>query len=143
MFGVYFVFLIKFIIFPFTIFNNLLDAGNYVITDYINIIPFNQLMGASTADWLQVFGNLVLLLPLGIYISVMKPGIALGRMVCIGLLISILIESVQLFLDIIFIYPNHFMDITDIIFNVSGFILGYLISRTALVKNIYPIDKLD
>lgn len=135
--GVYLVFLIKFVIFPFTILGNLLDAGNYAVMDYINIVPFKQLLDGAMADWYQAVGNVMLLFPLGIYIGAMKPSISFGNFICIGLLISVMIESMQLFLDIVFIYPNHFMDVTDVILNVSGFVLAYFISKTAMIQNIY------
>lgn len=137
LFGVYLVFLIKFVIFPFTIFGNFLDAGSYVITDYMNAVPFHQFLNGSVADWHQAVGNVMLLFPLGIYVSVMKPSLSFGRIFCVGLLASVMIESVQLFLDIVFIYPNHFMDVTDVILNMSGFVLAYFISKTALIKNLY------
>lgn len=137
LFGVYVVFLIKFVIFPFTIFGNLLDAGSYAITDYVNAVPFHQLLNGSVAEWYQAVGNVMLLFPLGIYVSVMKPSLSFGRIFCVGLLTSVMIESVQLFLDIVFIYPNHFMDVTDVILNMSGFVLAYFISKTALIKNLY------
>lgn len=137
LFGVYLVFLIKFVIFPFTVFADLLDAGSYAVTDYINLIPFHQFLNGSGADWYQAMGNVMLLFPLGIYVGVMKPKLSFGRMFCVGLLTSVMIESVQLFLDIVFIYPNHFMDVTDVILNVSGFVLAYFISKTAMVQNIY------
>ncbi|MBC1457321.1 VanZ family protein [Listeria newyorkensis] len=137
LFGVYLVFLIKFVIFPFTVFADLLDAGSYAVTDYINLISFHQFLNGSGADWYQAMGNVMLLFPLGIYVGVMKPKLSFGRVFCVGLLTSVMIESVQLFLDIVFIYPNHFMDVTDVILNVSGFVLAYFISKTAMVQNIY------
>lgn len=135
--GVYLVFLIKFVIFPFTIFGNLLDAGNYSVTDYINVVPFKQLLNGAMADWYQAVGNVMLLFPLGIYIGAMKQNASFGNFICIGLLISVMIESVQLFLDIVFIYPNHFMDVTDVILNVSGFVLAYFASKINLIQNWY------
>ncbi|WP_430534831.1 VanZ family protein [Listeria rocourtiae] len=139
--GVYLVFLIKFVIFPFTIFENLLDAGSYAVTDYINVVPFKQLIDGSMADWHQAVGNVLLLFPLGIYIGVLKGNLYFGKFICIGLLISLMIESVQLFLDIVFIYPNHFMDVTDVILNVSGFTLAYFVSRTEIVRKMYPMKN--
>ncbi|MBA3927539.1 VanZ family protein [Listeria rustica] len=136
LFGVYLVFLIKFVIFPFTIFGNLLDAGSYAITDYVNVIPFMQGAGLY-----QIMGNVMLLFPFGVYVSVIKPKLSFGRVFCVGLLTSVMIESVQLFLDIVFIYPNHFMDITDVILNVSGFVLGCLICRISFIRNMYQIEK--
>ncbi|KGL38756.1 hypothetical protein BMT55_07140 [Listeria newyorkensis] len=141
LFGVYLVFLIKFVIFPFTVFAYLLDAGSYAVTDYINSIPFHQFLNGSGADWYQAMGNVMLLFPLGIYVGVMKPKLSFVRMFCVGLLTSVMIESVQLFLDIVFIYPNHFMDVTDVILNVSGFVFGCLICRMAFMRNMYQIEK--
>ncbi|EUJ42627.1 VanZ family protein [Paenilisteria rocourtiae] len=91
--GVYLVFLIKFVIFPFTVFSNLLDAGSYVVMDYINIVPFKQLFDGTMAGWYQALGK-VLLFPLGVYISVMKQNVSFRKFMCIGLLISVMIESV-------------------------------------------------
>lgn len=141
LFGVYLVFLIKFVIFPFTIFADLLDAGSFAVTDYINLIPFHPFLNGSGADWYQAMGNVMLLFPLGIYVSVMRPHFSFKRIFFVGLLTSVMIESVQLFLDIVFIYPNHFMDVTDVILNVGGFVFGCLICHTAFIRNMYYIEN--
>jgi glycopeptide antibiotics resistance protein len=89
--------------------------------DRINMQPFlmfEQFQLAST----QVIGNLVMLLPLGIYIPLLFPKLSgFFRVFLICLLVSVSIELMQLITSI------RSTDIDDVILNTSGAVVGYLI----------------
>jgi glycopeptide antibiotics resistance protein len=89
----------------------------------INLQPFlmfKQFQIAST----QVIGNLVMLLPLGIYVPLLFPKLAaFFRVFLFCLLISISIELMQL---ITYVRST---DIDDVILNTSGAVVGYIIYR--------------
>jgi glycopeptide antibiotics resistance protein len=89
----------------------------------INLHPFlmfKQFQIGST----QVVGNLVMLLPLGIYIPLLFPkfsGYLKVFIVC--LLVSISIELMQLITSV------RSTDIDDVILNTSGAIIGYVLYK--------------
>jgi len=97
--------------------------------DKINLQPFlmfKQFQVAST----QVIGNLVMLLPLGIYIPLLFPRLAGFFKVCIICLsVSVSIELMQL------ITNARSTDIDDVILNTSGAIVGYIIYKVLRLIN--------
>jgi len=81
---------------------------------------FKQFKLAST----QVIGNLVMLLPLGIYIPLLFPKLTgFFKVFIICLLVSISIELMQLITSV------RSTDIDDVILNTSGAIVGYLVYK--------------
>ena len=89
----------------------------------INLHPFlmfKQFRLAST----QVIGNLVMLLPLGIYIPLLFPGLSgFFRVFIICLCASISIELMQLITSV------RSTDIDDVILNTSGAVIGYILYK--------------
>lgn len=92
-----------------------------------NLVPFHTLSiylrNPDSWFWMRnLFGNLGLLLPLGLLGPIAFP--ALGRwwrVVLVALLISTAIELTQL------LVPDRSADIDDVIVNVAGALLGYVI----------------
>jgi glycopeptide antibiotics resistance protein len=89
----------------------------------INLHPFimfKQFRIGST----QVIGNLVMLLPLGIYIPLLFPKLSgFFRVFIICLLVSVSIELMQLITNV------RSTDIDDVILNTSGAVVGYIIYK--------------
>ena len=89
----------------------------------INLQPFlmfKQFQIAST----QVIGNLVMLLPLGIYIPLLFPGLSgFFRVFIICLFVSVSIELMQLITSV------RSTDIDDVILNTSGAVVGYIVYK--------------
>ena len=89
----------------------------------INLQPFlmfKQFQLAST----QVIGNLVMLLPLGIYIPLLFPGLSgFFRVFIICLSVSISIELMQLITSV------RSTDIDDVVLNTSGAVVGYILYK--------------
>lgn len=72
--------------------------------------------------FMNLFGNIVLFMPLGILISLLKEGKNnFLKAVFFGFIISLTIECSQLFID------YRIFDVDDLIFNTIGYIMGYFI----------------
>ncbi len=84
----------------------------------VNLIPFNDLLQGNYLK-LDVWGNILLFIPLGIYMRVMK----FGRLKTAGMAagISILFETLQ------YAFALGATDITDVIYNAIGGLAGILI----------------
>ena len=90
----------------------------------VNLVPFNEVL-ASTGriDVSQVILNIVIFIPLGIYAGVLFERWNFGRKLFFFFLISLIVEALQ------FILAVGAFDITDIITNTSGGIIGLMIFK--------------
>jgi glycopeptide antibiotics resistance protein len=89
----------------------------------INLQPFLMFKQFQIGSY-QVIGNLVMLLPLGIYIPLLFPKLSgFFRVFIICLLVSISIELMQLITSV------RSTDVDDVILNTSGAVIGYIIYR--------------
>lgn len=91
-----------------------------------NLVPFHTLAiywrNLGSEFWIRnLFGNLALLLPLGLLGPVALPALdRWWRIALVALLYSVAIEVIQLAV------PDRSADIDDVIVNVAGAMLGYL-----------------
>jgi glycopeptide antibiotics resistance protein len=96
-----------------------------VVTD--NPMPFATIRiyvdNLNSPFWLsQAFGNLLLLLPIGLFGPLALPWLGRWwRVVLVALVISLCIEAAQLWI------PERSADIDDVMVNVLGALLGYWI----------------
>ena len=94
-----------------------------------NLVPFQTLgiylNNLSSDFWLRnLFGNLALLLPLGLLGPIALPALdRWWRVALLALLVSSAIELTQL------LVPDRSADIDDVIVNVAGAMVGYLVFR--------------
>lgn len=92
-----------------------------------NLVPFHTLAiylrNLGSEFWMRnLFGNLLLLLPLGLLGPIALPAIdRWWRIALLALLYSAAIELIQLAV------PDRSADIDDVIVNVAGAIVGYLV----------------
>jgi glycopeptide antibiotics resistance protein len=100
-----------------------------------NLVPFHTLAiywrNLGSEFWMRnLFGNLFLLLPLGLLGPIALPALdRWWRISLVALLYSIAIELIQLAV------PDRSADIDDVIVNVAGAMLGYMafvVGRAAL-----------
>lgn len=90
--------------------------------------------------WIQIFGNIVLLLPMPIFVKLCWKDInfKIIFLVCLGT--CLFIELSQFTLDFITDYPNKVADIDDVILNMLGVFIGWmfamLLRKTNLVKEL-------
>ena len=96
-----------------------------------NLVPFHTLAiyldNLGSDFWLRnLFGNLALLLPLGLLGPIAFPALdQWWRIALVALLYSVAIELIQR------VVPARSADIDDVIVNVAGAILGYAVFRTS------------
>jgi glycopeptide antibiotics resistance protein len=94
-----------------------------------NLVPFHTLAiywrNLGSEFWMRnLFGNLALLLPLGLLGPIALPALdRWWRIALVALLYSVAIEVIQLAV------PDRSADIDDVIVNVAGALLGYVAWR--------------
>ena len=94
-----------------------------------NLVPFHTLAiywrNLGSEFWMRnLFGNLALLLPLGLLGPIAFPTLdRWWRLALLALLYSVAIELIQLAV------PDRSADIDDVIVNVAGALLGYLVHK--------------
>jgi glycopeptide antibiotics resistance protein len=109
--------------------------------DSFNLMPFKEIFRYSVNSqgfYKQVLGNILLFIPLGYFISYYVRNIRIGTVFISSVLISVVIEGVQHFIGRCF-------DIDDIILNVVGGTLGFLIfiSLNAIKNHLPSIFQKD
>ena len=106
-----------------------------------NLIPFKEILrypfGSENFNR-QVFGNIILFMPFGFFAAYYTKMKKLGSITLISLMVSLTIEIVQK-------YIGRSFDIDDIILNVLGGILGFLIyiALDAVRKKLPSIFQKD
>jgi glycopeptide antibiotics resistance protein len=91
----------------------------------VNLIPFSEpLMKHGKIDFGEIIMNVVIFVPLGIYAGILFRRWTLGNKLFFFFLISLLIEGLQ------FILRVGAFDISDIITNILGGIIGLMIFET-------------
>lgn len=92
--------------------------------DDISLIPFAGIAdllkgGINLHAIINIFGNIVMFMPIGFFVPFLWSNLRkLGKLTLFGFLVSLLIETSQLFL-------SRGTDIDDLILNTLGTILGY------------------
>lgn len=87
----------------------------------LNLRLFNHLN--SFADFLGVFENIIMFIPLGIFVPISLNKKSCCFCIITGIAISLIIETIQLFIGRVF-------DINDFITNVAGAFIGWIMWRT-------------
>ncbi|WP_348638090.1 VanZ family protein [Bacillus thuringiensis] len=125
---IYVLFVMKLVFFPIMY---LYKSSGPEITQsmFYQLIPFHEIYKTFfvTGNYIQVFGNLLLLFPLGVYMGLLsKRAVSVRYVFKISLFTTLTIEIVQLIIDYITFMPNKVFDVDDIILNVTGCLLGWL-----------------
>ena len=90
-----------------------------------NFIPFKEMFRydiGSYKFYKNIIGNIVLFLPYGFFVSNYLESKKIYRPIVLSIIVSTTIEAVQYYIGRVF-------DIDDIILNVIGAVLGYLVYR--------------
>ncbi len=108
-----------------------LEGFNFDLSYCYQIIPLktiSQVIKYNT--WkMQLIGNILLLLPLPIFIKILsRKDFTIFKLFSICLLVSISIEATQFIIDLITKFPNKIADIDDIILNSIGSLIGVLLA---------------
>lgn len=108
---------------------------------WVNLIPFatigEQARSGAGSALVQLIGNVGLLLPLGLFGPALMPSLRhVHRLALVGLGASAAIELVQLIATIVR-FIDRSVDIDDVILNVAGALLGWLLWRAfAAVRDL-------
>jgi glycopeptide antibiotics resistance protein len=123
-FGIYFILLVWLVLFKFsTSFSDLPNIRS------INLIPLYYDQQTSTHGK-EVFFNIIVFIPLGIYVQVFRHNWNIITKWTVAVLTSLLLEVIQ------FIFAIGASDITDLIGNTLGGMLGIL--SCMMLKKIAP-----
>ncbi|MBU5675265.1 VanZ family protein [Alkaliphilus sp. MSJ-5] len=93
---------------------------------YGNIKPFNDLLLGRTGSVKEIILNIIMTIPFGFLYSFLKQHITLIKIIKSIFLFSLSIELIQLLMTI-FLLNHRSFDVTDLITNTIGGILGYYI----------------
>jgi len=109
-------------------------ARDSAVQDH-NVVPFATLerqltSGFSRDATIQLVGNMLLLMPLGVYGPAMWRGLrSWPVLLLLGVSVSSAIELGQLGLSELYGFPIRIADVDDVILNTVGVLIGYLLWR--------------
>lgn len=92
----------------------------------VNLIPFDQLLNQEGARDLNLYGNILLFIPFGVYLQIFLKDKRVWKGVLAGALTSVILEVLQ------FIFHLGATDIDDVILNTTGALIGILGYRILL-----------
>lgn len=111
---------------------------SYMGNRSVNLIPFSEFFASNgKIDFVEIILNVIIFLPLGIYAGVLFERWTFRKKIIFFFLTSLLIEGLQ------FILKVGAFDITDIITNISGGIIGLTIFQVIekIFNNGYKTQK--
>lgn len=103
---------------------------------YVHVKPFNDLISGYSGALKQVILNIIMTIPFGFLLSSLKKNISIIRVIISTFLLSFVIEMFQLIMTV-FLLHYRSCDITDLITNVVGGIIGFILYK--LVKDKFKI----
>lgn len=125
-FIIYFMLLIWLVLFKLSVNFNELD---YIRS--VNLIPFYYDTEIGFAfHFKEVLYNVLIFIPLGVCIGIYRSDLSFGRKILPGFLVSLLFEVLQ------FVFALGASDITDLITNTTGGIIGILLC--CLLRKMFP-----
>ena len=93
---------------------------------YGNIKPFNDLILGRSGSIKEVVLNIMMTIPFGFFYSILKRNLNFIKVIISTFLFSLSIEVAQLMMTI-FLLNHRSFDVTDLITNTIGGILGYYV----------------
>ncbi len=110
-----------------------------VPVDYGNIIPFEDLFKSRHGAMKSILLNILMTMPFGFFMSFIFVKTNFKRVITSTFILSLSIELFQL-LTTIFLLNHRIFDVTDLITNTLGGIIGYLIykliNRNGFINNL-------
>lgn len=141
-FSVYLAGVASLTLFPLPVQRSLIDD---VIREQHNFLPFKLLLdtvnsGQGEAFLIQVMGNVLLFVPLGIFLLVLYPMMKRRNVIMLGLLMSVGIESTQAIIGLFIGYNYRSFDVDDVWLNTLGTAFGVLII-SGILKRIRAANQ--
>jgi glycopeptide antibiotics resistance protein len=97
---------------------------SYMDKRSVNLIPFSALILNGKTELSEIISNVVIFIPLGIYAAILLDRWNVGRKLFFVFLSSLIVEALQ------FSFAIGAFDITDIMTNTFGGMVGLLIFKT-------------
>lgn len=141
-FTIYCLILIKIVFFPIPFQEKSIALIREINGNFsVNLIPLKSMFEiANTNNAVNIFyqlgGNFLLLLPFGLYISIIFRSTSIKKLVLSIIFTSVFIEMGQLLIGFVIDCQYRVVDIDDVILNILGGLVGMVIGRL-----VYPLYK--
>ena len=107
---------------------------------YIHLKPFNDLIMGYRGAIKQIILNIIMTIPFGFLCSSLKKNTTIIGIIIKTFLLSLTIELIQLIMTI-FLLNHRSCDVTDLITNVIGGIIGFILYKLLSKKYMNYIRK--
>lgn len=99
------------------------SIGNNVWS-HVNLIPIVKITSNEIRTSIY---NVLLFIPLGYLLPLVMEKCGYRNVMAIGLVVSVIIECMQLLIALVVGFTFRYMDVNDVMFNVIGTIVGYMV----------------
>ena len=97
---------------------------------YVHIKPFHDLISGYSGAWKQILLNIIMTIPFGFLYAWLKRKAGLINVLTAALILSFTIEMIQLIMTVFLLHYRR-CDVTDLITNVLGGVIGFLFYQFA------------
>lgn len=122
---IYFIVLIWILLFKFGV------RFSYMENRIVNLVPFKSLIRNGKIDKSEIILNVMIFIPLGIYAGILLRRWTFNKKLSLFFLISLLFEGLQ------FIFKIGAFDVTDIITNTLGGVIGLI--TFAIIEKLFGV----
>jgi|LGVF01.2.fsa_nt_gb glycopeptide antibiotics resistance protein len=146
-FSFYVLVMINLFILPICIPGEGYDAVQWQHISFLQLRPFvtiNQML--SNGNWfIQILGNIGLCIPVPFFLYYYTKKMTVSLHLIFGLFLAISFELSQFIINILSGFPNRVVDVDDVILNVFGVLLGYVVMRVikTLHKHLIKSDSIQ
>lgn len=120
------VFLLNQILFKYISPIQLFDTNRYFARS-LNTVPFREIMRQGSASEINLYGNIILFFPLGVYIQLFMKKKSIFKALFLCFITSFILEVLQ------YLFGLGASDIDDVILNSFGGLLGIISYRIVLL----------
>lgn len=106
---------------------------------YIHVKPFNDLVKGYRCAQKEIILNVIMTIPFGFLCCMLKKKSTIIGVILKTFLLSFIIEFIQLIMTI-FLLHHRSCDVTDLITNVLGGIIGFIVYKLS-IKILNKLDK--
>jgi glycopeptide antibiotics resistance protein len=142
-FAFYVLVMIKLVILPIHMPGKSYNAADWQQVSFLQIIPFATIIQMlSNGNWfIQILGNIGVCLPVSFFLYYYSGKLKLMTHLIFGIFLSVMFELCQFIINVITNYPNRVVDIDDVLLNVLGVMLGYII--IIMIKRLYTLKLIS
>jgi len=95
--------------------------------NFVPLVGLGEMLSSQPLEisMRQIAGNVLMFVPLGLLVPLLKPNVRLGQVLVVAVLASTAIEAAQFSISLILGFGYKIADVDDVLLNTLGALIGY------------------